>query len=897
MTKDEVNKMKKYIMLLTLFATLLAGACGMSEPIPAEATPAGQDLKQGKIVIEPPLSSEEDRQREEGGNEDGIKIEKSEIIVAFETLLDKPSTGAGDIARYMEEHVSQATIGEMDYMLAYLMIYQTEAIEKGKTLLSKEASTFYSGLIEGYMRVVYREEKAVIEMDWHRLASLGPVFSEGLNYVIATRAGLEDPYDQDYYRRAEKIVEAESLLKNEETLFAKNQLLDLIATWSSYLVAGPDTSFYDYYMIKDQELYDQMLDFSKEYSGTPFSDFMKELVEADINDYTDISKAYDRYIHGIGVKGYSWIYRTDIGDLSSVRRIGYKSDSNKIAKQKINSRIQSRVDAEIDRLKDFSPYSIECVLTYDDGQWATVKILSAYQQSDTEKKDESLSLSFDVNTGEAVNLGSLFKLSETKALDEVNQLVGTAFDSILDLELTESALVIQGKIKDSNDTGRATVTYKEMVPYNKPYNFDQVAGHRYDKRPQDILISRLEKDLRSDMSTEDYVIYLENHIHEATQTEAEKMIEVLMIFQSETIVAGNRLLNTPTFKEAFLSGRDQEDIKAFLKNIEASYLKVDRDQDHLFLRMDWSKIATLEGKFSEAFDYVIKMRSQMSYKVTRDYEALAKAIIRLEVMEDKVKSPFVKAQMEALYDTWTRQLLIGEEGENYSAFIGQSNVFYKDMMGLAKTYSNSDLGRFLLTLDQLEGKDDEKISHRMTAFFLSENLGYKKWQAEFLVNEPYKVHTLVYQEIGQSEKTDKMNQKIAELTRQLENYASHNSRLEGANYTITIYPTYYDNRYVTLSMGLEYQVATEENKLYNQLVTLDMKTGDKLSLDKYLNIYSEQGIAIVNNMLKTGYTVLPSIYMTQTGIGLTSNEVDPYQHEDQHLSKRRLIPYLGLDPS
>lgn len=47
MTVNEVNKMKKYIIALTLFATLLIGGCGGNTPTPTEPVSSNQELDRG----------------------------------------------------------------------------------------------------------------------------------------------------------------------------------------------------------------------------------------------------------------------------------------------------------------------------------------------------------------------------------------------------------------------------------------------------------------------------------------------------------------------------------------------------------------------------------------------------------------------------------------------------------------------------------------------------------------------------------------------------------------------------------------------------------------------------------------------------------------------------------
>jgi len=503
-----------------------------------------------------------------------------------------------------------------------------------------------------------------------------------------------------------------------------------------------------------------------------------------------------------------------------------------------------------------------------------------------------------------VTLEDLLTLSEEDVLIQVAELTGSKFDKILSIEFMENGLLVKGKIEDDNETDYVTLTFKDIALYNKLYTFEEVALDRYNKRPQDQLISSLEKLLASDMLTDDYVDYMEENIRDASPEKAEKMIEALMIFQSETIAAGNLLLDEPAYREALFAVEydedieriediEDEEIKVFFKHIEDAYLKVDNDEDILFLTMDWSKIEDLDADFSEAFDYVIKMRSEDAYDFTEDYYDLAKETIRLEVMEDKVKSSFVKTQMEALYDEWTGELLIGQVGQNYGAYTEKSGPVYEEMMAFAEAYSTSALGRFLLELEALES--DDQVDYAMTAFFISENLGAKKWLPITQEDKGSISQSLSYQEIGQSEKTDKMNEVMAGLTKDLKDYAISNSTFEAPNYTIEMYPVYYDNRYVTLSMWIDYQHTTAENKVYSQLVTMDMKTGDHLTLDSYLDIYSEQAIAIVNNMLGTAYTIQPSIYMTETGIHLKANELDSYKSDDEHINKRALIPYVGLE--
>jgi len=804
------------MIALLLLAISISGCTSKEEPAVEETGPSLSEGETQKATVEEPQETIMESEEEQTAKKVDTDIEeppipesdrKSDLVLTFEQLVSEESTEA-DIVRFIENNIDAASPREAEYMMAYLIVFQTEYIEIGNEVLhlseymnalnvdmggilaaekinfieDETIRGFYQTLDNSYLTIVRYEETPVVEFDWNKVADLGLLFSEGFNYVVKERSYLRDIDYEDYYGVAESIAEVERLLNKADSKFEKNQLQQLYTLWISYLVIGPEGSFMDYYITKEGSVVSDMKDFAEDYPESKFGQFIHELVITEYANFFEVSEAYDRYIG-----------------------------------------------------------------TLDDG--------------DTQVEE--------------LRLDAYLNMSAEEALTVVNELSGVTFIQLPEVEKTTTGIFLRGKIDETAKLGYGAISYKRLLPYVELVPYDHFSIGKMSEQATHFERTLIQL-LLSDMTTEEYVRYMVETIDDVTIGEAEKMIEVLMLFQTETIERSAEI--------------EDEDLETFYETIDKSLLRVAYDEDIRYLEMDWSSLESLDIVMSESLAYIIEARTQMD--ANSDYYRLARETIRLEVMEDKVTSPFVKGQMELLYDEWVGVLLAGEVGNHYDAYVMKSGELYEEMERFATAYPGSALGGFVQTLVDHEDLTYKQVTTMVDAFMLSENLGNKKWTMTEIVNESTDIQKFVFMQIGNSEITDKINKTVDQLIINLIDSVIKGEATVGQSYKIDMLPLYSSESHVTLYMSIAYNL-TETDTLYGtEVISIDLASGEVLTPGQFLAVDNTEALKIINDLADADFTLQPSIALTSTGVILIADPAETARTQNASISKRALFPYV-----
>lgn len=914
--------MKKKMIMAVLCGVLLISGCAKKtvEPIPEPLEEAALVIVDEPVEPIEPIAIEEAIELEE-------VIERSEVMVDFQSLI-KPSYTSVDIALFIEDRINEARPSEAEYMMTYLMVYQTEFIKQGEDVLflaeymdalnndmdgildktkisnidNEKIRVFYQNLSDSFLTIVRYEETPVVEIDWDKIADLEATFSSGFQYVVDARSYKGEIDYLDYYNIAERAIALEAMIRTETSLFVKEQMLELHDSWTNYLVVGPEGSHIDSYLNKEGELYQEMVEFSTDYSESIFGTFMNTLVTGDYEDYMGAYDLYDIFTRTNKLSNHTWIYETISEGENSIQLLMYSNLVDPEVTIAINTLIQSCVDEVIAGIGSPVPYKLKIYEYHSSEESVTLLISASYSKSETERGFVEKFLNIDMKSGRNLLLNDYLQVSQEEALKIINDLEDADFTLLPAYERSWYGIILRANNADPSETRFALIPYKYLVPYIQAVAYPVVVD---EKTPTELFDDKLNEIILSNYSTAEYVEYMTNQMSEATPEEAEKMIETLMIFQTKTILDNNGKFSDEAYLEASyefidkaldrekIEAIEDEEIRAFFSEIKKSYLKVVDGEEIPYLTMDWSRIVELDTTFSEAFTYVIETRNNQEKQHKETYYETAKRTIKLEVLEDRVSSPFVLAQLEMLYDEWASNLLMGIEGYHYDAYMTKRGDLYEEMLGFSEQYPGSELGQFVKTIVEASDLSYAQITGMIDAFILSENIGNKKWTMKEVGNEGSSIHQLVYQEIGNSEISDKINLNISERIALLTQQAFDDGAMNEEPYTIESTYFYKENNLVTLHMNIRYKTSEIEKSQKTTTMMIDLKNGTVIKLDNYLGVNEDEAIKIVNGLGGSDFTMLADFQLTSIGIFLTAVSDDPSESRYESISRRALMPYVN----
>lgn len=905
--------MKKKLLVAVLILALSMVGCRQEDAKPNEKSDKAEEVLVSattEITIVTDEINEAENQSDTKENADAVEWDKelekvndkSDFLKGFDQYLT-PDSSAEVLAAFIDQYGHEATPKEAEYIVENLMLYQTDYIDRSQGLLTlpaylealnamdwqiskekineiedEEVRTFFHHLNDSFLTLSRDEKNPVVQVDWHKL-SISPLsFSEDLRFLVDARSQVELIDYQNYYKLAEKIAELETYILQTPSRFVKNQLLKLYDQWCSYLVIGPEGSHANHYITKDGALYEEMSNFVTAYPRSAFGEMMAILLAKGFDNSIDISTFYYDYIRSTPMRQHRWIYELrEVGD-DVIHQLVYANARQDERIEKVNVLIDNHVKTLIGTVEHPSPYKVDCIQFYLSEDVTTLFFSMNYNKSETERAFIEDRLTIDLNTGEEITLMSYLNLPEEEMLYVINNLSGSDFTSLPIFEMSESGLILKAQREEISSSLYASIPYKKLLPYIKGPTFETLSLEEIEDTGFDSFQREKIELLVSDLTTLDYIDMMKKRISKLPSDQAEEMIELLMLFQSESITQLNKQL----------------DDSGMIPPVKEYFLRIRNDEDISYLEMDWSQVAELDALFSDEFRTLIERNRQQDFFYRDDYYDLAKETVRLEVQEDRVTSPFVKEQMEVAYDQLAESLLIGEVGNHYEDYVIKSGPLYEEMLAFSQAYPESALGKFLIDIANREPLSYKEVSLMIDAFILSENLGPRKWSVHETSTSHGRVLQLAYLEIGNTELSEKMNRTLSKLVDESIEYVLSEDALTSEPYQVSMSHYYRGPAYVTISLSVDYRNKDNQKTFYHRGVSIDLETAELLELDKYLGSSKEEAIKIVNALTGEHFERLPSMQITESGIFLKAHDYEPSLSKYASISRRALIPYIGL---
>ena len=315
------------------------------------------------------------------------------------------------------------------------------------------------------------------------------------------------------------------------------------------------------------------------------------------------------------------------------------------------------------------------------------------------------------------------------------------------------------------------------------------------------------------------------------------LLERLLLAQEDTVNTINRKI----FDEAYMKALNEtmggvldpskikditdEAVRRDYQEAADGFLKVVRYEETPVLEPDWAVIATYNIIFSDESKEMIDLRSRLQGRYYyEDSDLLASDIVITESKIKGAKQPFVRWQLKKLYKHQVSVLLIGPEGSYLSEYVSGDAAAMARITNYASAYQDSNLSRIA---EKILAKSD--INMMALSDLIQSSLAFPPGDARVMadkesVSGETKLRILELSNFEDQALADKLNQEIEKAAA-----AMIKPGIKGQS--VTAFLSFANNNYLGLNLANSYEDPQGNYQFQESFLTLDMATGNPISLD------------------------------------------------------------------
>lgn len=316
-------------------------------------------------------------------------------------------------------------------------------INKISTLEDSTLKTFLDELSKSYYKINTHKNYLDVDIDYDRLIKIDNLSDEIRSFISINRNKRSLLMDAsihgeiDYRSLRNNILDLENFIieyPNTEILYEAETLYKNMI--SMYFIGSDGLDPFDYENKNfKQAFYDTLIDTSVNYPLTMLSSISIDLLNTleYKNEYKNIDYvSLVSNFRKMGLKNKNSIVSviSEKSDLSNLVYPQFESFDKKDIQKKMNTKIQSEIDIIKSKLKwhssDSSKYNISYFVNYGSYKYISIQLTgSSYDREKKENSTVQKNLTFDINTGETIELSELFNTS----FDEYNSLISDLIKS------------------------------------------------------------------------------------------------------------------------------------------------------------------------------------------------------------------------------------------------------------------------------------------------------------------------------------------------------------------------------------------------------------------------------------------------------------------------------------
>lgn len=368
---------------------------------------------------------------------------------------------------------------------------------------------------------------------------------------------------------------------------------------------------------------------------------------------------------------------------------------------------------------------------------------------------------------------------------------------------------------------------------------DLVADSNEDVNPE---LNTFLKIITPDTTTADLKSYIKENIQYVSQEEAEKMIEFLLIYQTETI---DDFMITEEFfdkiyddmNESVIESIQDDKLKAAYKLLLDSSLIIKFSENYPYIETDWESLKEFSPYLPKDYDTVFDLYSKIDSKTENqkynpdevDVTGLGEDIIKTEAIISNNPSNLLKKISNELYQAQLYNLMLGPEAGHIYFWSEKNSKEYSELMDLSNKYPESIFSKIINEIDNMfieDASDVTGIIEKYLAFGLESN----KFVETLNYNEDKGEYEIFQIKIPDNKDKEYSVNNIIEKT--ISNYIEE-SNIDGDFYLSTNLK-HADEQYISYEMYLEYSdlQGNQDSRYFYR--TLDYLQEKNITLEEYL---------------------------------------------------------------
>jgi hypothetical protein len=416
-------------------------------------------------------------------------VEEPSVMEVFEALL-VPETDAGDLGRFIAMHISETEKDQAEEMIEWLVIYQTQMIEKMNRIIYEEAYMTalnhnmegvltpnlvdtiedaqirldFQDLIDANLTIVRYEETPVIEIDWEAIAGYAKYFSEDFAYMTIyfdrIQNGAYGAWDKDFEALYDAAVFVEAVAQKHERSFLSSQLDGLYQRQVGNLLVGPEGGYLDAFIKKSGEPYESLMAGKERYPDSRLSQLVEALENSSSNDFMELINSINFHA-GFGIRSKNeFVY----GFVEEYKVTEVYFPEDKMLEDRINLLIEENVLNLMSEPNAEDIY-VNSTVEYANDDFLSLYISVSYTDSGGGYGYNLKQLVIDMKTGKPMVLSDYFGMPYKDIEDELVEMTGVTFIGEPDFSIRANGISLQGEGENQPYGAYASLTLKQLIPW------------------------------------------------------------------------------------------------------------------------------------------------------------------------------------------------------------------------------------------------------------------------------------------------------------------------------------------------------------------------------------------------------------------------------------------------
>ncbi len=404
----------------------------------------------------------------------------------------------------------------------------------------------------------------------------------------------------------------------------------------------------------------------------------------------------------------------------------------------------------------------------------------------------------------------------------------------------------------------------------------------------------------------DLGFFVRDNIADVSETEAEKMIELLVIEQQGMIERVNGLIYKPEYMDALNGAMEgvlnpalipsisDEGVRADYQNLSDGFLTIVRYEETPSVETDWEALNGLREYFSDDFAEMTRLYDKIqNYRYDRrepNFKAIYEDALRTEELIFANQESFLTWQLDKLYRRQTGNLFIGAEGSYVGSFVSKNGEPYDSLIEASEEHPEAELSALVRALNDSDTEDFNTVVDMVNTFdaFGLKSLVKAVQGRNDVGNE---IEGLIYVSIeGNPSIEKKINDTINETALDIKDLLGIENDI---SYRSTI--MFGNGKYLSMIISASGTSETGDFEYEDRHIVIDMKTGEPISITDLFGIPWEDLSVELEVLTGKNIEAIPDFYLFRMGLAINIARENGEYYDYAVITFDDLIKYIPME--